>query len=122
MLPSRSAAKRDAITGFTSSGWDQARSEARHLSLIVGYHRHVASAWLGKVRSGSNEGVSPWRTTLVLLPLFLVVLTFSWGRRRTHTLLRWGDMRLAAADRAERRSAPSVALRCVRILLRMRGL
>lgn len=119
LLPALSAAKRDAITGFTSAGWDQARSEARHLSLILRYHQHAALAWVQTVRTGGSGGVSAWRTTAVLLPLLLVVGVFFWGRRKTQALLRWGDSRLAADDRAERRSTPSLGRRVVRLLLKI---
>lgn len=119
LLPALSAAKRDAVTGFTSSGWDQARSEARHLSLILRYHQHAALAWLQTVRTGGSAGVSAWRTTAVLLPLLLVVGVFVWGRRKTQALLRWGDSRIAADDRAERRSTPSLGRRAVRLLLKI---
>ena len=118
LLPALSVAKRDAITGFTAPGWDQARSEARHLSLILRYHQHAAMAWVQTVRAGGSAGVSAWRTTAVLLPLLLVIAAFVWGRRKTQALLRWGDSRLAADDRAERRSTPSVGRRAVRLLLK----
>lgn len=119
LLSALSAAKRDAVTGFTSSGWDQARSEARHLSLILRYHQHAALAWIKTVRTGGSAGVSAWQTTTVLLPLLFVVGVFVWGRRKTQALLRWGDSRLAADDRAERRSTPSLGRRVVRILLKI---
>ena len=118
LLPALSAAKRDAITGFTPAGWDQARSEARHLSLIIRYHEHATLAWIRTVRSGGAGGLSPWRAVAVLLPSVLVIGTFFWGRRRTQALLRWADSRLAADDRAERRSSPSLARRGVRLLLK----
>jgi hypothetical protein len=118
LLPALSAARRDAITGFTSAGWDQARSEARHLALILRYHQRAALAWVQAVRTGGTGGVSAWRATVVGVPVLLVVGAFVWGRRKTHALLRWGDLRLGADERAERRTTPSVVRRAVRLLLR----
>lgn len=119
LLPVLSADKREAITGFTSAGWDQARSEARHLSLILRYHQHVAVSWVQAVRSGGSGGVSAWSTTFVLLPLALCLGVFVWGRRKTQPFLRWADVRLAADDRAERRSRPSIGRRAVHLLLEL---
>lgn len=50
LLPALSAAKRDAITGFTVAGFEQARSEARHLFLILRYHRHIVLGWIESLR------------------------------------------------------------------------
>lgn len=116
LLPHLSSSKRDAITGFTAAGWDQARSEARHLSLILRYHRRVASNLVAMVRSGGGAEVSPWSTAGVLVPLLLVAMVFAWGRRRTQELLRWSEERLVEADRAERRATPSVGLVVVRVV------
>lgn len=120
LLPSLSRGKRDAITGFTLAGWDQARSEARHLMLILRYHQHVALTWIGALRKGAQGTVSPWRTTAVLVPLVLVVLAFVWGRRRTQPLLELVESRLAATDRTSGRTSPSVPRRIVRVVLKIR--
>jgi hypothetical protein len=116
LLPSLSPGKRDAITGFTSEGWDQARSEARHLSLILRYHQDAARTWVSALRNDASGAVSPWRTAAVLVPLLVLIAAFLWVRRRTQVLLRWGDIRLAAADRAGGRTSPGFARRMIRIL------
>ena len=118
LLPFLSANKKDAITGFTAVGWDQARSEARHLSLILRYHQHVARGWLRRLQKGGGAAVSPWATARVLVPLFLAAVFFFWGRRRLHLFLKWSDARLGEIDRAERRTMPSFGRRTVRLLLR----
>lgn len=118
LLPHLSAGKRDAITGFTLAGLDQARAEARHLSLIIRYHQHVASSWIATVRGGGGAGVSPWRTAAVVVPLLVAAVAFLWGRRRTQALLSWSEERLAALDRAERRTTPSFDRRVIRVLQR----
>ncbi|MBS2025973.1 MAG: ATP-binding protein, partial [Deltaproteobacteria bacterium] len=118
LLPHLSSAKRDAITGFTAVGWDQARSEVRHLALVLRYHQHIAAAWVQSVRGGKSGGVSAFRTITLVLPLLLAVAAFAWGRRKTQALLRWGEARLAAAGRAERRITPGLGLRAMRILLK----
>jgi ABC-type multidrug transport system fused ATPase/permease subunit len=119
LLPYLSASKRDAITGFTAAGWDQARSEARQLALILRYHRHVALDWLISFRSGGSAGVSPWKAAALAVPLLLAIVVFLWTRRRTHPLLIHLEARIRAADRAERRMTPSVARRTVRVLAKV---
>lgn len=116
LLSSLSHDKRDMITGFTAAGWDQARSEARHLSLIVRYHRQAAGAWVERVRAGGDAGLPVWETTAVAVALFVLLAAFVWARRRTRELLRWAEARLAAVDRVERRTSPSLGLRAVRLL------
>lgn len=118
LLPRLSPQKRDAITGFTAAGWDQARSEARQLLLILRYHRHVAHEWLSTLRGGEAGGAARLRTLAVVLPLLVVGAAFAWARRRTRVLLRWWDSKLAASERAQGRTAPSTARHALRLLLR----
>ncbi|HTV24261.1 MAG TPA: AAA family ATPase [Polyangiaceae bacterium] len=115
-LPYLSADKRAATTGFTSAGWDQARAEARHLSLILRYHLHVARTWVATLRGGHGEAPSSWRAAAVLLPLLMGGAIFWWARRRTSPGLLQLDAHLAARDRAERRTSASVERRIVRLL------
>jgi hypothetical protein len=119
LLAHLSPAKRGAITGFTSAGWDQARSEARHLSLISQYHRQVVRTWIGSLRAGGPSGISAWKTAAVVVPWLILLAGFVWGRRQSPKLLRYAELRLAAADRAARRTAPSPERRAVRILARV---
>lgn len=116
LLPYLSAGKRAAITGFTSAGWEQARAEAWHLSLILRYHQHVAQAWLGTLRDGGKDASSSWKAAAVVLPLLLAGAAFGWARRKTLPVLKLVDTQLAAADRAERRTSASLGRRVVRVL------
>lgn len=116
LLPSLSPAKRDAITGFTSTGWDQARSEARHLALILRYHQHVARTWLGGLRRGTSAALSPWRTTAVAIPLLVVVVCFIWGRRRSRALLELG---LASNARTDMGASSSLGRRALELLVKI---
>ena len=50
LLGALSPDKRAAVTGFAAAGWEQAASEARQLTLIVRYHRHVIGQWLSSLR------------------------------------------------------------------------
>lgn len=116
LLPHLSTGKRDAVTGFTAAGWDQARAEGRQLVLILRYHRHVATAWARSLRGGDAAGPSYWRVAAVAVPWALLALAFAWWRRRSPWLLALADERLAEDDRAARRTAPSAARRAVRFL------
>lgn len=116
LLPHLTADKRDAITGFTGAGWDQARSEARHLSLILRYHHHAARTWLLSLRAGSSSAVPAWKVAVVAIPLVLTLGAFFWGRRRTPTLLQLIEARIVEAERPERRTSPSLLHRAVRVL------
>ncbi len=87
LLPYLSADKRRSITGFTAPGWDQARSEARHLMLILRYHRHATGEWLRSVRSSRTLGTPAWKIALNLLYWLLLIVGFWWWRRRSAELL-----------------------------------
>jgi hypothetical protein len=118
LLPYLSRAKRGAITGFTTQGVDQARAEARQLSLILRYHRHIGTNWVRSVRrSGRVEGASVWTLLAVVVPLTLVLFAFFWTRRHSAGLLAELDARMAAGDRAERRATPSPTRTAVRLLI-----
>lgn len=117
LLPFLSAEKRGAITGFTAVGLDQARSEARHLGLIVRYHHQVASAWLESVRSGGPTGLPLWRWAALLVPWGVLLLVFTSWRRRSGSLLARAEQRLAELDRDEQRLEPSPARRALQLLI-----
>lgn len=122
LLPFLSARKRDATTGFTAAGWDQAESEARHLTLILRYERHVTQALIAAWRDGDAVRSRPslWRVAFMLVPWIVLIGAFVWGNRRVIVLLRLVDMRLAALDRTERRTTPSPPRRAVRLLSQLR--
>jgi hypothetical protein len=122
MLPFLSARKREATTGFTAAGWDQAQSEARHLTLILRYERHVTQAFIAAWRNDDAVRARPslWRVVFMLVPWAVLIGVFVWGNRRAVVLLRLADMRLAALDRAERRTTPSPPRRTVRLLSQLR--
>jgi hypothetical protein len=112
LLPFLSADKRTAITGFTEAGLEQARSEARHLVLVLRYHRHVAVSELLAVRK--RQGVSDmsiWRGTLATVPWVLAVMAFVWFRRRSPKLLALADGRFEETERAAGLTEPSLARR-----------
>lgn len=114
LLPYLSADKRDAITGFTGAGWDQARSEARHLSLILRYHHYASTSWLAALRRDGPSGASAWSMLAVAVPWSLMALVFAWGRRRVPVVLDAAEARVAEQDRIERRTFPSPRQRTVR--------
>jgi len=115
-----SPAKRQAITGFSAAGRDQARSELRQLSLILRFHQHMANAWVAKVKSGADAQTSVWSKIRLFLPVLLVVFLFVWIRRKGPVFLQWGLTRLAGNDRVARHATPSVGLRILRIVSKTR--
>lgn len=115
LLPHLSPAKYNAITHFTAAGLDQAQSEARHLLLIFRYHRHAARTWISDLLDGAGA-VSHWKTAAVAVPLLVTLAIFLWERRRSRALLKFVESRMAAADRAARRSVPSLGRRLVHVL------
>jgi hypothetical protein len=91
LLPALSAAKREAITGFSLAGLDQATAEAWHLALLGRYHGARVVGWLGELwRTGGGAGSAALTLGGVLLPWLLVLLGTLWWRRRGPGLLaRW---------------------------------
>lgn len=116
LLPFLSGDKRDAITGFTPTGWEQARLEAYQLSLILRYHRQTGAVWFSRLRNGGPSGVSLWNAAVIAIPWLLLVVLFRWERRRSGRVIALTTARVAAADRAERRVSPSVQLHAIRFL------
>ncbi|HET8932781.1 MAG TPA: hypothetical protein VFN67_05040 [Polyangiales bacterium] len=119
LVPHLSERKRDAVTGLTLVGWEEARSEVRHLVLVLRYQRHAVSAWLDSLRSGGAAGLPLWHISAVLVPWLLLILVFSWAQRRSSGILRLGHVRQVARDRSERRTTPSAALRVWRFLYKV---
>lgn len=118
LLASLSVQKRAGITGFTQAGFDQSRSEARQLLLILRYHRYVAQGWLGDLRRKQGiQGVSSWGIAVVVVPWVLVIVGFVAFRRRSAVWLALLDKRLAESDRHDRLSAPSTPRKAVRFLM-----
>jgi len=116
LLPYLSAARRQAITGFAAAGWDQARSEVRHLELILRHHAHVLNRWVSAAKAGRFV---TWRHAIAALLPVLLLVGFLWARSRLQSLLKWGEQRLEARDRVERRTKPSVGLRGIRSLQKL---
>ncbi len=119
LLGSLSSHNRDAITGVSIAAWDQARSEARHLGLILRFHRQAATTWLTTLRNDGASGTLLWRTATVIVPAALLASLFLWLRRRTPQLLRVVDERLAESDARERRTTPSRQRRAVAVVARV---
>ncbi|MBL9008794.1 MAG: hypothetical protein JNJ46_31330 [Myxococcales bacterium] len=115
LLDYLSSSKRGAVTGFTGAGLDQARSELRHLLLVLRYHRHVSSRWLGSLQKpdiGLRSAL--WHILAVLVPWALVGGLYLWWRRRAPQALAHIEARVEQADREARLSKPSVVLQMVR--------
>ena len=122
LLGHLSGQKRDATTGFTEIGWDQAQAEARHLTLVLRYERHVTADLVTAWRGGDSTRLRPsiWTVLFLVVPWCALVGAFFWSHRRSLVLLRLAEKRQAAADRAERRTTPSPQLRAIRLLVELR--
>jgi hypothetical protein len=116
LLSYLSATKLGGVTGLGAAGWEQARAEARHLLLVLHYHRYAAETWLGTLRGLGPGSVSVWTLVALLVPWTLLVLIFLWWKRRSQQLLDLFDERLAALDRAERLTTPGRARRFVKLI------
>ncbi|MGV3625359.1 MAG: hypothetical protein ACO1OB_31400 [Archangium sp.] len=117
LLEALSSRKRDAVTGFTEAGFDQARSEARHLTLIVRYQTWESTDWLRAVRGG-RVPLPLWQTLRVLLPWLVLLVVFLTFRRRSVALVRAIDFKFRELDRADGRATPSPARRLSRMLIK----
>ena len=112
LLASLSPAKREAVTGFTASGWDQATSEVRQLALILRYHEYVLGDWFATsrhpVRALENM---PAGGAVRIFEWFLTLGVFLWWRRRSTALLRLFHHRVAKESRSALHRAKSPASR-----------
>ncbi len=113
LLGSLSPDKREAITGFTASGWDQATSEARQLTLILRYHRHVVGEWLLALRDpkGALGGRMLAGGAFRLVEWVLAFGVLLWARRRAAPLLEHLETRAVEVDRQMRLTKPSATTR-----------
>lgn len=121
LLSGLSSEKRGAIVGLTAAGFDQARAEVRHLSLVLRYHEHAFRTWVTDLRNGGPTVAHAWDTARVLVPWTIFAAVFLSLRRRTPALARAAQLRLVAADRAARRTFPSPQTRAMTVLGRVHG-
>lgn len=91
LYASLSPDKREAITGFGPAGADQARSEARQVSLVLRYHFSATLRWFRALRTSSDgRGQSALAATFIALKWLLPVgLFLAWRRRAKTALARW---------------------------------
>ncbi|HSC88059.1 MAG TPA: hypothetical protein VLC09_12340 [Polyangiaceae bacterium] len=119
LLGALSQDKRRAITGFRAAGQEQASSEARHLSLILRYHRHVASDWLSRLETDGARAVAWSRVTTALGLVLLFLLVCVWIRKRIGALLGFLDERLTTDQQEGRLANTSRLPPLVRFALRI---
>jgi hypothetical protein len=118
LLDALSPARREAITGFTAAGLDQATSELRQLTLILRYHWHIVTTWiaslrhpdraLGRIVAGGVLGVVEW---------ILAIGAFLWWRRRADGFLEALRERARAESKHARRTTASLAERALTFAL-----
>ncbi len=120
LLPSLSADKRSAITGFSSAGLDQASSELRQLTLTLRYQRYVVTGWLIALRHPDRTlGRALAGGVLDLLEWLAAFAAFFWWRRRSQALLRALHLRAREGDRQNRLSTPSLLSRALGFVARV---
>lgn len=104
LLRALSPAKRAALTGFQSAGWDQALAEVTQVTLVMRYHALTAWHWLTETVRGESR--STWSYLAVLATagkwILLLAAFFWWRRRANETLKNW---RTKALEDARRRRA-----------------
>jgi hypothetical protein len=112
LLDALSPEKRAAVTGLTSAGWDQAKAEARQLTLVLRYHRFVVTQWILSLRHPRRalEGVLAGGVLELLEWLFAFGVFIGW-RRRSTALLRALHARAEKEDRHARPSTSSISTR-----------
>jgi len=123
LLPLLSAAKADDITGFSAAGLDQARSEARHVWLVLRYHVDATRLWLSSSSESVGRGQLAWTLARVALPWLIPLALFVWWRRRAARLLSaWRAALREAHDKREGRTvSPAASVRALGFLMRVRG-
>ncbi|MGD9842762.1 MAG: cell envelope integrity protein TolA [Steroidobacteraceae bacterium] len=101
LLPHLSPTRRDAITGFTLAGLDQALAEVRQVGLVLSYQLRTVTSWIS---SGEwrRSGKLAFNTSGVVLKLLFVIGVFFWGRRFGRNLLLEWQQRLRAEARRTR--------------------
>ncbi|WP_269717132.1 ATP-binding protein [Caulobacter sp. NIBR2454] len=122
LLVHLSPAKRAAVTGFTATGWDQARAEARQLILLARYHAYAASDWVATaLLTPASTALSALAgSSRVLIPWAILSTVFLWWRRQsTRVFASWEEI-LALADRRALRPSPSCQLRALRFIRSIR--
>ncbi|MEO7111319.1 MAG: ATP-binding protein, partial [Polyangiaceae bacterium] len=112
LLDVLSPAKRSAITGFSSAGFDQAASELRQLTLVLRYHRYVVTGWITSLGHSDRALAKTLGDDVVgIVEGLLLFAGFFWWRRRSNPLFRAWRARAHESDRIERLATPSLGTR-----------
>ncbi len=113
------AARRTQRVALSPEGWSQAALEARQLSLVLRHHLGVAREARTTLAARGLRASLSWPLVRGVSLWALLVAAFVALRRRTRSLLRLADARLALADRHARRPGPSASRRMLRVLYRV---
>ena len=112
LLDALTPGTRDAVTGFTFAGWDQASAEVRQLTLIFRYHAFVIRQWIPTLRHPTVAfGRGVVGGALDVFEWLLVLIGFVWWRRRSATVLRAWRVHAHAEDRLTRQTGASLTTR-----------
>lgn len=114
LLPHLSEAKRDAITGLTVAGLEQAASELRQLVLILRYNRYQSANWLAaRLSRDARWGSALMHVALLLLEWLLCIALFLWWRKNARRRFEVWLGAVRKRDRQLRLSEPSFTERAL---------
>lgn len=79
--------KRAGLTGFNTSGIDQARAELRQVSLVTRFQAQASWNWIRGLRHREGDRTGEVVATLSVLKLLALLAVFLWWRRRAPSLI-----------------------------------
>lgn len=97
LYPRVSAAKRQELTGFSATGFEQAAGEGRQLSAVTRYHLFASLRWARKLVDPDRDRTRDLFAGLTLLKVLLLAGALWWWRRR------WPDLHAAVRAQVEER-------------------
>lgn len=122
LLPHLSEPKRDAITGLTLAGVEQAASELRQLVLILRYNRYQSADWVAaRLSRDARWGSALMHVALLVLEWLLCIVLFVWWRRNARRRFEVWLGAVRKRDRQLRLSEPSLAERALVFAAKVHG-
>ncbi len=102
LYPHLSSAKRSALTSFNVPGIDQARAEARQVTLVMRYHVRASWNWITNLRDPNRDRAGEVVAGFSLLKILVLIGIFFWWRRRARSIIEMLRERMEEARREYR--------------------